>query len=234
VKPQHKLAEAQTPDGARLDLFEHDGDYYIRLNAHGLMNSRETASELLLGELGTARISTKPDAKILIGGLGLGFTLKSVLQNVQPRAAVHVAELMPAVVEWNREFLGALNGMLLDDPRVVIHVADVGAVLSGARSGAYDAILLDVDNGPTAMVQEKNNSLYNRAGIRRLAGALRPGGRLAIWSAQHEASFPKRLSDAGFTVEVVRAKRHATARRAALVIYVADKSGIASPRTASR
>ncbi len=234
MKPQHKLAETQTPDGARLELFEHDGDYSIRLNAHGLMNSRETASELLVGELGTGRITAKADARVLIGGLGLGFTLKSVLQNVQPGASVHVAELMPAVVEWNREFLLSLNGALLDDPRVAIHVNDVGAVLGRAHSASYDAIILDVDNGPTAMVQEKNNSLYSNAGIRRLAGALRAGGRLAIWSAQHEVSFPKRLGHAGFTVEVVRAKRHATARRSALVIYVADKAAVSSRRAASR
>lgn len=223
MKPQRKLAETETPDGAGLALFEHDGSYAIRMNGQVLMDSNATASELLLGDLGTQHLLTKSDARILIGGLGLGFTLKCVLEKVASTASVHVAELMPAVVEWNREFLQTLNGALLDDPQVVIHVDDVYNVLTKAGSMGYDAILLDIDNGPTAMVQEENGRLYGDAGIRRLAAALNPGGRAVIWSAGEDDAFNRRLRRAKLAVEVVRAKPHAAARRTGIVLYVAEK-----------
>ncbi len=223
MKPQIKLAETLTPDGGTMALFEHDGSYAIRVNGQGLMDSRATESERMLGELGTARVTHKPDARILIGGLGLGFTLKSVLESAHPKAIVHVAELMPEVIAWNRDHLSSLNGKLIDDPRVAIYTEDVFGMIMRSKS-KYDSILLDIDNGPSPMVQGANDKLYGDMGVYAIAGALRPGGRAVIWSAAEDKSFAKRLHQAGFTVEEVRAKRYPGAKRAAILLYVADKA----------
>ncbi len=223
MKPQRKLAETLTPDGSRLSLFEHNGSYAIRMNGQGLMHSSATESELMLGETGTAHLLAKPTPRILIGGLGLGFTLKSVLERVSAAASVQVAELMPAVVEWNREFLQSLNGALLNDPRVLIREEDVVDLVLRTEPAAFDAILLDIDNGPSAMVQEDNSRLYDDVGLWSLAAALSPGGRAVIWSAGDDEAFLQRLRRAPFTVEVVRAKAYPGARRSGIVLYVADK-----------
>jgi spermidine synthase len=224
MKPHIKLAEILTPDGARLSLHAHDGNFCIRLNGQDLMHSASSASELQLGELATEMITARP-ARILIGGLGLGFTLKAVLVKSVPETIVHVAELFPAVVEWNRTHLAGLNGALLADPRVTVYVEDVGQVLSRAAVAPYDAILLDIDNGPTAMVQANNAGHYKARGIQRFATALRPGGRVAIWSAKLDHAFETRLRNAGFTVKAVAAKLYATAKRTTYTIYLADKTG---------
>lgn len=221
MKPNVRLAETTTPEGGLLQLFEHDGSFAIRLNGHGLMDSRMVESERVLGELGTSRIADKQKARILIGGLGLGFTLGAVLDNVTSTAEVHVAELLPTVVDWNRTYLQAINGNLLDDPRVQIHTQDVRDLLMRARPG-YDAILLDIDNGPTAMVQDGNVSMYSETGLALLGGAIRNNGRAVFWSAAADPVFEKRLRRAGFAVEVVRVKRYATAKRASIFLYVAD------------
>jgi spermidine synthase len=133
VKPTRKLAEARTPDGARLALYEHDGSYCIRLGQQELMHSSLSDSELLLGELALKNLKHQVHPKVLIGGLGLGFTLRGVLKTLGPEAAVQVVELMPAVVDWNRQFLSGLNGALLDDPRVEVILADVWEII--ARAG---------------------------------------------------------------------------------------------------
>ena len=224
MKPERKLAETTTRSGARLTLHEHDGNYAIRMDGQTLMNSALAASELLLGELAVARLTNQPAPSILIGGLGLGFSLRSVLAKVAPTAKVHVAELIPQVVAWNREFLTAVNGKLVDDPRVTIFTDDVWNVLSHTTPGRYDALLLDIDNGPTAMVQQPNARLYRPAGIRLLATALKPGGRAAIWSAALDHAFAERLTLAGFRVEAVPAKLYDKAKRCGCTIYVADKS----------
>jgi spermidine synthase len=223
MKPHLKLAETLTPDGARLSLHSHDGNFCIRVNGQELMHSAAASSEQQLGELATEAITTRP-ARILIGGLGLGFTLKSVLEKSGPDVAVDVAELFPAVVEWNRTFLAGLNGALLADPRVKVLVGDVGQVLSRAAAVPYDAILLDIDNGPTAMVQANNSGHYRAQGIQRIATALKPGGRAAIWSAKTDHAFETRLKKAGFTVKAVPAKLYATAKRSTYTIYLADKT----------
>jgi len=206
MKPERKLAETTTLNGARLTLHEHDGNYAIRINGQTLMNSALAASELLLGELAVARLTNQTTPSILIGGLGLGFSLKSVLAKTAPKATVHVAELIPQVVDWNREFLAAVNGKLVDDPR-----------------DRYDALLLDIDNGPTAMVQQPNARLYKPAGVQRMLAALKPGGRAAIWSAATDNAFANRLVIAGFRVEATSAKLYDKAKRCGCTIYVADK-----------
>ena len=223
MKPQRKLAEAITPDGAHLTLHEHDGNFSVRLNGQGLMHSSAHASEIQLGELAVAKIPPQSAPNILIGGLGLGFTLKSVLQNVSPQATVHVAELIPDIVKWNREFLAELNGALLNEARVHVAVADVWDVIASAGKNQFDAILLDIDNGPSAMVQKQNARVYDRSGLKRIATALKPGGRVCIWSAQPDQAFANRLSDAGFKAEAVPAKLYANAKCCAYLIYVADK-----------
>ncbi len=223
MKWERKLAETTLADGARLTLHEHDGTYAIRFNGQTLMNSAQSASELLLGELAVAGLKHNPAPRILVGGFGLGFSLASVLAKSGRDATVHVAELIPAVVQWNREFLTALNGNLVTDPRVTILQEDVWNTLSHSVSKRYDAILLDIDNGPTAMVQQPNARLYGRKGVDRLLTALQPGGRAAIWSAGRDDAFADRLMAAGFRVEAVPAKLYPQAKRCGCTIYLADK-----------
>ena len=223
MKPNLKLAEAATPDGARLTLHEHDGTFCIRVNTEELMHSAIHASEVLLGELAAAPLFAHAHPSVLIGGLGLGFTLKAVLEKLGPESTVHVAELIPAVVAWNREFLSGLNGALLKDPRVEIVVADVWDVIAQAGRARYDAVLLDIDNGPRAMVQKQNFRLYDRNGLQRIATVLKPGGRVVVWSARQDHDFAERLADVGFEVQVVPAKLYPNAKRCAYTIFVADK-----------
>lgn len=223
MKPNLKLAETATPDGARLTLHEHDGTYCIRVNTEELMHSAIHTSELLLGELAAEPLLAHAHPSVLIGGLGLGFTLKAVLEKLGPESTVHVAELIPAVVAWNREFLSGLNGALLNDPRVEIFVADVWDVIAQAGRARYDAVLLDIDNGPRAMVQKQNFRLYDRDGLQRISTVLKPGGRVVVWSARPDHDFVERLTDAGYTVQVVPAKLYPNAKRCAYTIFVADK-----------
>jgi len=225
MKPRYKLAEAIAPGGLRLTLHEHVDSFCIRINGQVLMDSSATASETLLGELAVNRplAALTPVPRILIGGLGLGFTLRRVLEGVGPHARVTVAELIPAVVEWNRSHLRSLNGSLLDDPRVDLVAEDVVALIQRTPEASLDAVLLDVDNGPVAMVQRENRSLYSRAGIERIAAILRPGGRVAIWSASRDDAFADRLAASGFAVEAMPARTYAAQRRPAHIIYVADK-----------
>lgn len=223
MKPHVKLAEAATPDGRRLTLHAHDGNFSLRVDSRELMHSAATASELQLGQLAVEHIKGKAKASVLIGGLGLGFTLKSVLTGAGPQVSVHVAELIPDVIAWNRSHLAALNGVLLDDARVKIFPENVNATLGRAVAAPYDVILLDIDNGPTAMVQAGNARLYDKRGLERIAQALKPGGRAAIWSAKPDEGFADRLAAAGFTVQREAAKLYATAKRATYTIYTADK-----------
>ena len=223
MKPERKLAETIIRPGLHLTLHEHDGSYAIRVNGKPLMHSRLTASELLLGELAVDRQTERPGLRVLIGGLGLGYSLRGVLDVTNATAAIHVAELLPAVVAWNREFLAALNGALLDDPRVTIFSGDVRSLLARAALTPYDAILLDIDNGPMALVQRSNARIYSPKGIRRLLAALKPGGRAAIWSASPDQAFADRLTEAGCHVETVPAKLYPAAKRHGCLLYLADK-----------
>jgi spermidine synthase len=202
----------------------HDGSYAIRLNGQNLMNSARAASELLLGELAVAGLADQPAPSVLIGGLGLGFSLQSVLARTGPGATVHVAELIPQVVDWNREFLTAVNGTLVDDPRVTVFTDDVWNLLAHTTCDRYDALVLDIDNGPTAMVHQPNARLYNPKGIRLMLRVLKPGGRAAIWSAAPDHAFADRLAQAGFRVQAIAAKLYASAKRYGCTIYIADKA----------
>jgi spermidine synthase len=233
MKPNITLAETKTPNGGRMTLVEHDGSYCIRVNGQQLMHSAVSTSEIELGRLGCERHANRGAAtRILIGGLGLGFTLRSVLQSTGPKAVVHVSELFPEIVAWNRTHLAGLNGGALADSRVRVLVEDVRSIIRRAAREPYDVIVLDIDNGTTAMVKDENNQLYSEWGMQQIALALKPGGRAAVWSACPDAVIEKRLTRAGFQVKAVPAKLYAQARRAAYMIYVADKP--AGPVAATR
>lgn len=224
LKPNITLAETTAPNGARMTLVEHDGSYCIRVNGQQLMHSAVAHSEIELGRIGVERLVNRSrPAKVLIGGLGLGFTLKSVLAHTGPKAAVQVAELFPEIVAWNRTFLAGLNGGALADPRVTVLAEDVRGIIRRAAQAPLDAIVLDIDNGTTAMVKDENNLLYGERGIQQIALALKPGGRAAIWSACADARIEQRMRLAGFTVQAVPARLYAQARRSTYMIYVGDK-----------
>ena len=224
MKPFRNLGQTRTPDGSLFSLLEHDGEYYLKLNGRQLMSTTSTTSELLLAQLPCEGLASSPNACVLIGGLGLGYSLRRVLELVGPKATVEVAELLPEVVAWNREFLLAVNGALLDDPRVKVRVGDVFDVLHGATNASYDAILLDVDNGPTCFVQAKNSRLYDKHGFSLLTRKLKPGGKVAFWSACEEPGFLQTLTRAGFQAEAFPAKAHERAKREAHMIYIATRS----------
>ena len=221
MKLRVKLAESKFSGGI-LSLFEHDGSYSISLDGKELMHSRANASELLLGSLGVARLGNKLAGRVLIGGLGLGFTLKGALESVGDKTTIEVAEMIPEVIEWNRTHLKNLNGSLLDHPQVEIRTVDVTRLIQETEPNTYDAILMDVDNGPNAMVCETNASLYSKNGIRSICRALKNDGRLAVWSAGPDRGFEKRLGRAGLQVEAVRAKTHAGAKSPSHYLYMAD------------
>lgn len=196
MKPTQQLATARTPDGTVLALFEHDGDYSIKVGRQELMASRAHASELGLARLGCARIRERPRPAVLVGGLGMGYTVRGALDALGTGATVVVSELMPEIVAWNRLYFGALNGRPLEDRRVEVRLGDVHAELArGPR--AFDAILLDVDNGPEAFTAASNDRLYGAEGLALCLRALRRGGCLAIWSVGADPVFEKRLKKAG-------------------------------------
>jgi spermidine synthase len=222
MKPRILLAGSTTPDGAPMSLYEHDGAFSISFRGQELMHSKASASELLLGKIGIERIAREPGARVMIGGLGLGFTLRTVLEGLGDDAHVDVVELVPKVVEWNREFLRDLNGALLDDPRVNIIEGDAVQLIRKGDPNSYHAMILDVDNGPTGMVKARNNSLYSHSGLRAVRNLLKPGGRAAFWSAGDDPHFKARIQKVGFRLGHIRAKVHERAKRPAYVIYVAD------------
>lgn len=221
MKPLITLATARTPGGAELTLHSKDTHFFLRVNREPLMATNAPESEKVMAQLACEPLRERAGVRILIGGLGFGFTLQRALELLGPDATVEVAELLPEVVAWNREFLGHLNGPLLDDPRVQITIGDVFSLIAKARPGTYDAILLDVDNGPSPMVQKNNVRLYNARGLSAIQRILKPGGRVTFWSASPDRAFASRLTAAGFTVDVVPAKAYEQAKRHAHTIFVA-------------
>jgi spermidine synthase len=197
MKPWEQLDKAPVPGGGELVLWRHDKDYVIRLDGAELMGSRAHASEDRLGARGCEHVTGVRGARVLIGGLGLGYTARASLDVLAPDAVLDIAELCPGVVEWNRGVLGPLAGSPLRDPRTRVLQGDVCDVIDAAR-GTYDAILLDVDNGPSAMTSPGNARLYSEKGVARAARALKKNGVLAVWSASDDARFSSRLRGAGF------------------------------------
>ena len=223
MKPSVTLAQTRTPAGGQLTLQEHDGQHYLKINGKQLMSTTATTSELLLARVSCEPLRRAAAPRVLIGGLGLGFTLRKVAGLLGRGAVIHVAELIPEVVDWNRQFLLGVNGDLLSDPRVEIFVEDAFDVIRRASKSPYDSILLDLDNGPTGFVKGQNSRIYDRGGFTLIGRALKPSGSVAFWSACEDASFLQRLSGAGFQVEVFEAKAYPGAKRAAHRIYLASR-----------
>jgi spermidine synthase len=209
MKPTHLLDRAVTPDGTPLTLHEHDGTLSIRVGGVELMSTRQHHSEERLAELACAGLRDRQRAAVLIGGLGLGFTLRETLRHVAADATVVVAELVPAVIAWNRNPAYPLAADVIDDPRVEIVAEDVAHVLAASR-GRFDCVMLDVDNGASGLTAAANDGLYGEKGLGAARAALRPRGRLAVWSAGADPRFVARMEAAGFVVEVVKARTHPT------------------------
>jgi spermidine synthase len=207
VKRWTTVDRALTPDGKAISLEEHDGSYAIRVDGAPLMSTRRHASEEQLAELACAHVRGIRGARILIGGLGFGFTLKAALRAVASDATVVIAELLAAVIAWNSNPAFQLAAEAMADPRVIVLQQDVGEVIRGARGG-FDSIILDVDNGPAALSAAANSRLYDYTGLRLARTALRPAGCVAFWSAAPDPAFEKRMLRAGFTVDVRRPRAH--------------------------
>ncbi len=224
MKPTTLLGTAQIPNqGGELRLTEHDGNFTISLKgvAGELMASRTHSSEIALAELGCAHLKNTEQSRVLVGGLGIGFTLAAALSSTTQTSEVVVAELVPEIVEWNHGVLGECAGRPLEDPRVKVFVGDVAELFSPSQS-TFDAILLDVDNGPEAFTHENNTQLYSPQSLSRIRASLRPKGVLAVWSSWHDPRFAKRLKQAHFNVshKTVRAHKGKGSKH---TIYLAQK-----------
>ena len=203
MKPLELLGATVTSDGTDMKLVRRDSEYIILANGKSLMSSRMHGSEEALATLGCRRARTLEQPCVLVGGLGMGFTLRATLDVLPSDAIVVVTELLPAVVEWNRGPLGPLAGHPLKDKRVRVEIGDVSDTIRSS-SGKFDAVLLDVDNGPAAFSASDNAGLYGDRGLAAARAALRMGGVLAVWSAREDRKFEQRLRYGGFSVQVER------------------------------
>lgn len=226
--PWETLDRAAIPGGGELRLKRRGTELSIMLGSNELMNSRLSNSERALAELTAAAIAERAAPRLLIGGLGMGFTLRAALAALGPDARITVAELLPKVIEWARGPMADLFAGCLDDRRVDVVAADVADLIAAER-GRFDAILLDVDNGPDGLTTSANDALYGPAGLGDAWQALRPGGVLAVWSAAPDRRFSQRLRQAGFTVREERVRAHggpkARAGGATHVIWIATRNG---------
>ena len=221
--PWIQLGAASVPgDGGELRLMQRGAEFSIMAGAIELMNSRLSGSEEALASLTCARLPHRPRPHVLIGGLGMGFTLRAALAALGPGAAVTVAELVPEVVAWARGPLAAIHANSLVDPRVTIFEGDVGDLI-GAAPSRFDAILLDVDNGPEGLMRRSNDDLYDVYGLSQAHAALRPGGVLAVWSSGPHPAFTRRLGAAGYGVEELGVRANGRGRGARHVIWLATK-----------
>ena len=196
------IDEARTPAGELIRLTRESGEFVVRADGALLMSSGAHHSEELMAEIGCEGLRKRTDARVLVGGLGLGYTLRAALDAVGPRATVVVSELLEAVVTWNRGLLAHLAGHPLDDRRTQLEVGDLVAYMR-AGPAPFDALLLDVDHGPDSFTSKGNGSLYDRQGLARLRESLRPGGVLVVWSAYDCPPFVRALKQAGFDAKVV-------------------------------
>lgn len=211
---------AQVPGGELLTLYRHDRDFMIVMGYNELMSTRMSGSEVALAVQGCARVAGVASPAVLIGGYGMGFTLRAALGVLPATARVTVAELMPEIIAWARGPMQEVAAGCLDDPRVELVMGDVGDVIA-ERPGQFDAILLDVDNGPDGLVREGNVRIYSERGLRAARAALRPGGVLAIWSAARDDRFTARLKKTGFAVEEVEVRARANGKGPKHVIWFA-------------
>ncbi len=217
--PRITLATADVPGGGQLRLVQRGQDFMIMLGGNELMSSRLSGSEKELATLACARIATRGAPHMLVGGLGMGFTLRAALDQLGGDARLTVVELVPAVIAWAHGPLAPIVGPSLSDPRVTVVEADVVDVIRQGR-GSYDAILLDVDNGPDGLTRDSNDRLYGPRGLAAARAALTPGGVLAVWSSSPDTGFTRRLRETGFEAEAIEVRGHG-ARGAHHVIWIA-------------
>ena len=211
---------ARVPGGEELRLYRHDRDFMIVLDRNELMSSRMSGSEIALATMSCARIAATSHPRLLIGGYGMGFTLRAALAELGRDARITVAELVPEIIAWARGPMRDLADGCLDDPRVDVILDDVAAIIRSGN-GAYDAILLDVDNGPDGLSRVANNQLYSARGLKAAKAALKVGGVIAIWSAAKDPAFTGRLRQAGFVVEEVAVKARSNGKGPTHVIWFA-------------
>jgi spermidine synthase len=221
MKPRELLATAQIPGGDELRLYKRDTDFIIALGANELMSSRLSGSEEALALMTCDRLQTEAP-HLLIGGYGMGFTLRAALARLGPQARFTVAELVPEITDWACGPMAALTAGCLDDPRVELVTRDVARAIRSASRRSYDAILLDVDNGPDGLTRADNDQIYAMQGLMDAKAALRPGGILAIWSAAADERFTRRLKHAGFQVEEVMVRAGRNNKGARHVIWFAS------------
>ena len=220
MKIRDLVGTAEVPGGDALRLYRRGDDFIIAIDRNELMSSRMSGSEEALATMTCDRLRNPKAASLLIGGYGMGFTLRAALGVLGPDAKIAVAELVPGIIEWARGPMAELAAGCLDDPRVELILGDVSKAI-GAATRRYDAILLDVDNGPDGLTREANEGLYSVAGLATAKAALRPGGILAIWSAAPDARFTRRLTAAGFQVEEVGVRARSNGKGPRHVIWFA-------------
>ena len=221
MKVRELLAIAQVPGGDELRLFRRDRDYMIVLDRNELMSSRMSGSEEQLATLTVAQLRNRTSPRLLIGGYGMGFTLRAALAVLPAGASVVVAELVPEIIAWARGPMAELTAGCLDDSRVTVLDGDVGAVTADAR-GSYDAILLDVDNGPDGLTRAENDGLYSAAGLAAAKAALVRGGILAVWSAGDDPAFTRRLDAHGFAATATKVRARSNGKGALHTIWLAE------------
>jgi spermidine synthase len=222
VTPRELIDVAEVPGGDPLRLFRRGDDFMIVLDRNELMSSRMSGSEEALAEMTLARLKTPESAQLLIGGYGMGFTLRKALALMGPDGKAVVAELVPKIIEWARGPMAELAAGCLDDPRTEVAMGDVGTAIGNARA-RYDAILLDVDNGPDGLTRLANDRLYTMRGLDAARMALKPGGILAVWSAGPDPRFARRMNDAGFAVEEVGVRARQNGKGPRHVIWFGRK-----------
>ena len=226
MKAYVTLAEAKMPDGTVYSLHKHDGKIYLKYNGFELMSTSLTFSERELADVGCRALlkgegGNQARPRVLIGGLGLGFTLKRILELVSSNATVEVAELMPPLIEWNKTFLVEHNGPLLDDPRTHIIQGDLFNIVSGKKPASYDVIVLDIDNTPDDLITSGNSKMYTPSFLQKLKGVLTSQGSLAYWLSEPAPKFKKLLIKAGFEVEEIASRPHEKSKRSRHCILLA-------------
>ena len=223
MKPRIKIATTRTPDGGKMVLYQHDCNFIIEIDGDDLMLSRHNESELELARLGCAHLADSKAPSILIGGLGMGYTLRQALDMLSPDAEVVVGELLDAVVEWNRKFLGVLNSQPLADDRVELKTGNIVELISLSKN-RFDAILLDIDNGPSAMTYSGNSRLYGFEGILSCQRALRKKGCLAVWSAGPCKEYEQMLMRCDFHVRRYRVPAYKGSKSQSRFVWVASEN----------
>ncbi|WP_417434796.1 spermidine synthase [Hoeflea sp.] len=225
--PWNRLDAVQLEDGGELKLMQRGSEFSIMLGSNELMNSRLSGSEEALANLAAEKLDGRKAQRMLIGGLGMGFTLRAALRRLDAEARITVAELVPEVIAWAKGPMADVFDGCLENPCVSLHTGDVGELIRGSVS-AWDSILLDVDNGPDGLTRQGNDALYSAQGLASAHRALKPGGVFSVWSSAPDPAFTRRLKQAGFQVAEVPTRASTKKRGARHMIWLAAKPGLAS------